>query len=147
MVGKVLAVSSFRDTAPVDYLDQPRFLNAAVLLDTSLAPLDLLHSLLAIETSLGRERSRVPAKGPRVIDLDVIRYNGFVIEGRELTVPHPAMRERAFVLEPLAEIAPDMIDPVTGITISKLLDHLRDRSIRLREQLERSLQRRNEEGC
>jgi 2-amino-4-hydroxy-6-hydroxymethyldihydropteridine diphosphokinase len=124
-LGQILAVSTFHDTAPVGYLDQPRFLNAALLLSTELQPLALLHSLLAIEHSFGRDRANAPAKGPRIIDLDLILYDNLTLETPELTLPHPAMRDRLFVLAPLAEIAPDLIDPVTGLTIASLLAQLR----------------------
>jgi len=119
-IGRVLVLSSFYDTAPVGYLDQPRFLNAAVLLETDLSPLDLLHHLLSIERCMGRDRSATVAKGPRVVDLDLILFGDLVLNTEELTLPHPAMRQRRFVLEPLAEIAPDMIDPVSGETIAAL---------------------------
>jgi 2-amino-4-hydroxy-6-hydroxymethyldihydropteridine diphosphokinase len=120
-LGTVLAVSSFYDTAPVGYLDQPRFLNAAALLDTLLEPLALLESLLAIEREMGRDRSTTVAKGPRVIDLDLILFGDAAMQTATLILPHPAMRERSFVLEPLAEIAPKMVDPVTCKTIAELL--------------------------
>ncbi len=120
-LGKVPAVSSFYDTAPVGYLDQPRFLNAAALLETELAPLDLLDRLLAIEKTMGRDRSATVAKGPRIVDLDVLLFGDVILNTVNLVLPHPAMRERRFVLEPLAEIAPAMVDPVTGKTIATLL--------------------------
>ncbi len=120
-LGRVVAVSTFYDTAPVGYLDQPRFLNAALLLETELGPLQLLESLLAIERTMGRDRAATVAKGPRVIDLDVLLFGDVVMATPVLTLPHPAMRERRFVLEPLAEIAPAMIDPVTGRTMAELL--------------------------
>jgi 2-amino-4-hydroxy-6-hydroxymethyldihydropteridine diphosphokinase len=123
-LGQILAVSTFHDTAPVGYLDQPRFLNAALLLGTELPPLDLLHSLLAIEHTLGRDRASAPAKGPRIIDLDLILYGNLTLETPELTLPHPAMRDRLFVLAPLAEIAPNLTDPLTGHSIATLLAQL-----------------------
>jgi 2-amino-4-hydroxy-6-hydroxymethyldihydropteridine diphosphokinase len=125
--GKVAAVSSFYDTAPVGYLEQPRFLNAAVLLETELAPLDLLDRLLAIEKTMGRDRSATVAKGPRVIDLDLLLFDQTVMETATLTLPHPAMWERLFVLEPLAEIAPEIEDPISGRTIDELLRGLKER--------------------
>ncbi len=123
-LGHVLGISSFHDTAPIGYLKQPRFLNAALLLETRLPPLELLHSLLAIEHTLGRDRESVPAKGPRTIDLDLILYDHLILETPELTLPHPAMRERRFVLAPLAEIDSNRIDPLTGLSIAELLARL-----------------------
>ena len=121
-LGEVTAVSSFRATAPVGYLAQPEFLNAALLLETELRPHDLLIALLAIEQAMGRIRAPdLPLKGPRLIDLDLLLYGTLVIETPELTLPHPAMHERAFVLAPLAEIAPELRHPKKARDIATLL--------------------------
>jgi 2-amino-4-hydroxy-6-hydroxymethyldihydropteridine diphosphokinase len=109
----VLAVSSFRETEPVGYLDQPRFLNGAVELETDLPPADLLALLLEVERSLGRTREG-PRFGPRTVDLDLLAYGGETIEEPGLRVPHPRLHERRFVLEPLAELAPGLEIPGHG---------------------------------
>ena len=120
-LGEVLGVSPFHDTAPVGYTEQPRFLNGAMLLATELEPVELMRALLAIERAMGRDRSVVAAKGPRTVDLDLLLMDDVVLVTDELTLPHPAMAERRFVLEPLAEIAPGMIDPRSGRTVREML--------------------------
>jgi 2-amino-4-hydroxy-6-hydroxymethyldihydropteridine diphosphokinase len=120
-LGKVRAVSSVYDTEQVGYLNQPRFLNAALLLETSLDPTELMRALLEVERTMGRERVGAVAKGPRVIDLDLLLYGRAVMNTTELTLPHPEMMERRFVLEPLAEIAPKMVHPVLGLTVREML--------------------------
>jgi 2-amino-4-hydroxy-6-hydroxymethyldihydropteridine diphosphokinase len=120
-LGAVRAVSSLYSTAPVGFTDQPDFLNAALLLDTELEPLALMRALLAIERAMGRDRATAIAKGPRVIDLDLLLLDDLVLATWELTLPHPAMAARRFVLEPLAEIAPATIEPRSGRTIAALL--------------------------
>ena len=118
-----LRVSSFHDTTPVGVGPQPVFLNAVAIGETSLSARALLDTLLAIEREFGRER---PFPGaPRTLDLDLILYDDAIIdEAPSLIVPHPRFRERRFVLEPLAEIAPDWRDPVTGKTVEELLRFL-----------------------
>ena len=110
---EVVAVSTFRETEPVDYLDQPRFLNGAAAVDTTLAPRELLDVLLAVERSLGRTRDG-PRFGPRTIDLDVLLYSGESHDEPGLTIPHPRLHERAFALEPLAELDPGLVVPGHG---------------------------------
>ena len=109
----VVAVSAFRETDPVDYLDQPRFLNGAAAVDTTLAPRELLDALLAVERSLGRIREG-PRFGPRTIDLDLLLYADESVDEPGLTVPHPRLHERAFALEPLAELDPGLVVPGHG---------------------------------
>jgi 2-amino-4-hydroxy-6-hydroxymethyldihydropteridine diphosphokinase len=133
-LGEVRAVSSFYDTEPVGYLEQPRFLNGALVLDTELDPVALLRGLLGVERAMGRirggwERVGAMAKGPRVIDLDLLLYGDWVLWSEELTLPHPEMQVRRFVLEPLAEIAPAWVHPVLGVTVLSLLERIGDRGL------------------
>jgi 2-amino-4-hydroxy-6-hydroxymethyldihydropteridine diphosphokinase len=119
------AVSSLYDTAPVGREDQPRFLNAVAEVTTGLEPEALLGELLAIEDRCGRIRRGV--WGPRTLDLDLLIYDDVEVSSDTLTLPHPRLAERAFVLVPLAEIAPEVVVPGLGVDVSALLSALGDR--------------------
>jgi len=110
---RVLAVSSLRETDPVGYVDQPRFLNGAAAVETELGPRALLDRLLEIERELGRTREG-SRYGPRTIDLDLLVYGDEVVDEPGLTVPHPRLQERRFALEPLADLDPDLVIPGAG---------------------------------
>jgi 2-amino-4-hydroxy-6-hydroxymethyldihydropteridine diphosphokinase len=116
---ELIAVSSFRDTDPVGVVDQPRFLNGAAAIETRLSPRELLDVLLAIERSLGRVRDGT-RWGPRTIDLDLLLYGDDVVDEPGLRVPHPRLRERRFVLEPLAELDPELTVPGAGRVLDLL---------------------------
>lgn len=124
---RVLKVSSIYETEPVDYLEQPWFLNAALEAQTDLSPLDLLHKLRAIESAMGSKKPF--AKGPRLIDLDILLYANETFAIPELQIPHPRMLDRRFVLAPLVEIAPNLRHPQWPATASQLLAVLKDPSV------------------
>ncbi len=117
---EIIAVSSFRETDPVGYLDQPLFLNGAAAIETSLAPVELLAALLEVERELGRTRDG-PRYGPRTVDLDVLLIDGVVVDEPGLTVPHPRLHERGFALAPLAELDPELVVPGQGPVTDLLL--------------------------
>ena len=108
---EIVAVSSLRETDPVGYAEQPRFLNGVAAVETGLTPRALLDRLIAIERELGRVRDEGPRFGPRTIDLDLLLYGDEVLDEPGLTVPHPRLAERLFVLEPLHELDPELTLP------------------------------------
>jgi 2-amino-4-hydroxy-6-hydroxymethyldihydropteridine diphosphokinase len=119
--------SSLYDTAPVGELDQPNFLNAVLQVETALTARQLLWNLLLIERRLGRVRHAASRYGPRTIDLDLILYGDLVVDTEDLRVPHPEFHRRTFVLVPLAEIEPNLVHPVLGLTMSELLAKIEER--------------------
>lgn len=123
---RVTRQSSLYETEPVELREQEWFLNGVVSAQTDLAPRDLMAALLAIERSLGRERT-VP-KGPRIIDIDILLFGDDVVKEPQLEIPHPRMAARRFVLVPFAEIAPDACHPVLRKSIGALLSETPDRS-------------------
>jgi len=123
---RVRRVSKIYETEPVDYLQQDWFLNCVVEAETQLAPAELLQQLRKIEASLGSAKAF--AKGPRIIDMDILFYGDTVINSPQLQVPHPRMPQRRFVLVPLAEIAPNMRHPITGQSAAEMLRSTTDHS-------------------
>ena len=118
-LGAVTAQSSFYETEPREMERQPWFLNCALALETELMPRQLLSRVLGLEQAMGRRR--IQPKGPRSIDIDILLFGGSVVDTATLTIPHPAMHERRFVLEPLVEIAPEVRHPVFKKTVCELL--------------------------
>ena len=120
--GRVAAVSSFYETEPVEVTTQPWFLNCAIALETPKTPEVLMATILRIDNGMGRKSGQ--KKGPRTIDIDILLFGNAVIATPQLTVPHPAMQQRRFVLEPLAAVRPEAVHPQFNKTVLELLEAL-----------------------
>ena len=130
-LGRVVARSSVYETEPVEVERQPCFLNCVVALETELMPRQFLSRVLAIEQKMGRRRTQ--PKGPRTIDIDILLFGPSIVDTAALTIPHPGMHQRRFVLEPLAEIAPEIRHPVLKKTVREMLDALPPRGAAVRK--------------
>jgi 2-amino-4-hydroxy-6-hydroxymethyldihydropteridine diphosphokinase len=119
---RVLRASSIFQTEPWGYLDQPAFLNQVLEVETRLAPVDLLAALKRLEAGLGRQATF--RYGPRLIDLDILLYDELVLNQPDLVIPHPQLAQRAFVLVPLAELAPHLLHPLLGVSMAELKDRI-----------------------
>jgi 2-amino-4-hydroxy-6-hydroxymethyldihydropteridine diphosphokinase len=127
-LGRLTRRSSLYLTDPVGFVEQPRFVNAVVALETDLEPRELLNGLLAIEREFGRDRAAGFANGPRTLDLDILLFGNLVVSEPGLEIPHPRLAGRAFALIPLSEIAPQALEPRRGRTAAQLLADLLDGS-------------------
>ncbi len=125
----IVASSSIYETEPQDFADQPPFLNSVLAVESDLSPFPLLRLTQRIESAIGRTPSEIP-KGPRLIDIDILLLGTFIVDDERLTIPHPRMLNRRFVLEPLLEIAPDLRHPGTGILLRDYLSGVGDQRVR-----------------
>lgn len=125
---KIIRESSLYETAARDLENQPMFLNQVIEAETALFPRQLLSRILGIEREMGRKRTI--AKGPRMIDIDILLFGKFAITTPDLEIPHPRMAERRFVLEPLAELAPDLRHPVTKSTVREMLARVANQQVK-----------------
>lgn len=123
-MGRIRARSSLYSTEPIGYLEQPRFINAVVALETDAEARPILDGLMRIERRFGRDRANAIVNGPRTLDLDLLLFGDCIVDEPGLHVPHPRLAERAFVLAPLNEIAPEAVEPRSGLTIAELLKRL-----------------------
>lgn len=126
----LLGASRFFRTSPVDFADQDWFVNAAVKIRTTMAPLALLDKLVAVQQRMGRKADTVRF-GPRVLDLDILLYDDWVVRTPRLKIPHPRMHKRAFVLQPICDINPSTVHPVLGQTVADLLSQIDDEDQRV----------------
>jgi 2-amino-4-hydroxy-6-hydroxymethyldihydropteridine diphosphokinase len=127
----ILRVSRVYETEPQDFRAQPQFLNLVAEAETRLFPLQLLHAIERVERRLGRRR--VIANGPRTIDIDILLYGDSIVDIGDLQIPHPRMALRRFVLEPLADLAPDLRHPMTRASVGEMLEAVRDQGVRVFE--------------
>jgi 2-amino-4-hydroxy-6-hydroxymethyldihydropteridine diphosphokinase len=125
---RVVRASSIYETEPRDVPDQPWFLNQVIETETDLFPRQLLARIQKIEREMGRKR--IVSKGPRVIDLDILLFGEATVHAPDLEIPHPRMMERRFVLEPLAELAPELRHPQTRATVREMLSRVHDQAVR-----------------
>ncbi|MDP2209315.1 MAG: 2-amino-4-hydroxy-6-hydroxymethyldihydropteridine diphosphokinase [Bacteroidota bacterium] len=126
----VKLVSSIYETEPWGVINQERFYNTVIEIETEFYPLDLFNKIQKIETKLGRKK--LSHMDPRTIDIDILFYHGWSFENNTLTIPHPELERRRFVLEPISEIAPLAVHPIIGKTMISLLRHCRDKSLVMR---------------
>ena len=125
----VIARSSLWSNPPVGGPPQPDFVNSVIAVRTTMEPQELLECMLRVELEHGRDRQNSPPNGPRTLDLDLLVHGSRIIEGPSLTLPHPRMHQRAFVLVPLEEIAPDLVNPRTGLSVQSHIREIRDEGL------------------